>query len=122
MFAAVTAADGFEPLGEQVLIGPSLLWTETRSALHVARWRGLISEETAAHALSLLRSGPVKERRPQALGSTAWRIADELQWSKTYDAEYLALAASVKGSLVTLDRRLLRAAQRLDLDIFPIDR
>jgi predicted nucleic acid-binding protein len=49
------------------------------------------------------------------LGAEAWRIADSFGWSKTYDAEYLALALLLDAVLVTLDRRLQRAAERLGL-------
>jgi hypothetical protein len=37
-----------------------------------------------------------------------WRIADEMGWAKTYDAEFVALAALLRGRLVTDVR--LRAA------------
>ncbi|MGH3452667.1 MAG: type II toxin-antitoxin system VapC family toxin [Haloechinothrix sp.] len=66
-------------------------------------------------SLSILESGRVRERGHRRLGREAWRIADELGWAKTYDAEYLALAFLVDGRLVTFDRRLLRAAERLGL-------
>ena len=121
MFAAGTAPDGFQLLREQDLAAPPLLWPETRSALHVARWRGLISPAAAEQALSLLHSGPVRERRHRRLGPKAWAIADELEWAKTYDAEYLALASLLAAPIVTLDRRLARAARRLDVAVFELD-
>lgn len=83
--------------------------------LHVATWRGLISADTAETALNLLESGRVRERKHRRLGREAWRIADDLGWAKTYDAEYLALASLVDAPLVTLDRRMVRAAERLGL-------
>jgi predicted nucleic acid-binding protein len=45
----------------------------------------------------------------------AWSIADDLGWAKTYDAEYLALASLLRSGLVTLDRRLRSAAERLGI-------
>jgi predicted nucleic acid-binding protein len=115
------------PAGAQVLdtfdpVAPPLLWPETRSALHVAAARGLITRETADRALEVLESGIVTERRHLRLGREAWAIADELGWTKTYGAEYLALARMLDAPLATLDRRLARAATRvgvaLDADRF----
>jgi predicted nucleic acid-binding protein len=34
----------------------------------------------------------ITERRPADLTSTAWQIAHDFGWAKTYDAEYVALA------------------------------
>lgn len=114
---AAARAGEFTPFGNEELIGPPLLWPEARSALHVARFRGLVSEEVADHSLSILESGRVRERRHRRLGREAWKIADELGWSKTYDAEYLALASLLGARLATFDTRLRRAAERLDVSV-----
>lgn len=115
LFAACSSPAGFARFGKEELGGPPLLWPETRSALHTAKWRGVISEEAARRALSILESGVVRERRHRRLGTEAWRIADELGWAKTYDAEYLALASLLKAPLATLDKQMRRAAERLGL-------
>ena len=47
------------------------------------------------------------------LGEEAWRIADAHGWAKTYDAEYVALAMLLGCRLITADRRLRRATNRL---------
>jgi len=52
-------------------------------------------------------------RRPGRLAEEAWRVADELGWAKTYDAEYLALARLLRCRLLTLDGRLRRRAASL---------
>jgi predicted nucleic acid-binding protein len=57
----------------------------------------------------------VRERRHRHLGREAWRISDEFGWAKTYDAEYLALAILLNAKLVTFDRRMARAAERLGI-------
>ncbi|MGH8875481.1 MAG: type II toxin-antitoxin system VapC family toxin [Acidimicrobiia bacterium] len=115
VLGASAMKDGFSLFGGEELVAPPLLWPEARSALHVSLWRGLISREVGDRSLSILESGRVRERGHRRLGREAWRIADELGWAKTYDAEYLALAFLVDGRLVTFDRRLLRAAERLGL-------
>jgi len=120
VLAASVREGGFEPFGGEQLIGPPLLWPEARSALHVARWRGVISEPVAERSFSILHSGMVAERSHPLLGREAWRIADELGWSKTYDAEYLALASLVEAALVTFDRRLRVGAERLGLAVVDV--
>ena len=107
--------DGFKELQAAEPAAPPLLWSETRSVLHVNVYRGLISSQEAKRSLELIGSGAIKEHRHPRLGHEAWRIAGELGWAKTYDAEYLALAALTGARLVTFDRRLVRAAERLGL-------
>lgn len=94
-------------------MAPPLLWPEVRSALHVAFWRDSVSHDLAERVMVSLDSGPVKERRHRSLGRAAWAIASDLGWAKTYDAEYLALCSLLGAELLTFDRRLLRAAERV---------
>lgn len=115
VLTAAAREGGFEPFGNEELVAPPLMWPEARSTLHVALWRGVVSEEIARQSLSIIESGPVRERRHKRLGAEAWRIADDLGWSKTYDAEYLALASILGAAVVTFDRRMRGAAQRLGL-------
>jgi len=48
-------------------------------------------------------------------------IADRLGWTKTYDAEYLALARILKCRLLTTDSKLKSAASRIVAIIGPGD-
>jgi predicted nucleic acid-binding protein len=107
---------GFGALPRE-LYAPALMWSEATSALHELMWRGQIEREDATATFRRLRAAPVKPRDPAALRATAWDIAEELGWAKTYDAEYLALARILKTRLVTLDARLRRGAEGLDLVI-----
>ncbi len=114
---AATSRAGFGLLDDQDLLGPPLLWSEALSALHTALWRRLISDDLASHALSLLQSDQVRERRHPRLQRQAWAIADHLGWAKTYDAEYLALAQLLRCDLATFDRRMQNAAQQLGVGV-----
>lgn len=116
VLAATAHKDGLGGFGRVELIAPPLMWPEARSVLHVSRWRGLISGEVAERSLSLLESSRIRARRHRRLGKEAWRIADEFGWSKTYDAEYLALASLLDARIATLDRRMQRAAGRLGIE------
>ncbi len=95
------------------------MWSEVRSSLHEARWRGEVSEQQATRALAALHASSIRVRTHKRLGVEAWRIADELGWAKTYDAEYLALASLLGCRLLTVDVRLRRATGHLGYVIGP---
>jgi predicted nucleic acid-binding protein len=117
VFEIVSSTAGSGSVAGLDMAAPPLLWPEVRSALHVAMRRGLLDEVEARASLVALESAPVRERRHRKLGAEAWRIADELGWAKTYDAEYLALASLLGAGLATFDRRMLRAAERLGIGV-----
>lgn len=121
---AIRACDGergFEELRDPELVAPPLLWSEFRSGVHEAVWR---REITAARARTLRRRlahSPLGERSDPALDDEAWRVADELGWAKTYDAEYVALARILECRLVTLDARLRRGADPTGVVVTPAE-
>jgi predicted nucleic acid-binding protein len=89
------------------------MWLEARSALHELVWRREIAAADADAARARLKTCPVERRDDERLGADAWRIADLLGWTKTYDAEYVALAAFLGCRPMTLDARLRRTARRV---------
>jgi len=103
------------------LYAPPLFWSETRSAIHEAVWRGLAGRTQGERAHRVVNELPIESREPPELGSEAWRIADELGWAKTYDAEYVALASLLGCRLVTLDARMRRGADRLGFVVGPLE-
>ena len=107
---ACLAADGFRLFGRERLIAPALFWSEVLSALHEMRWRKEISTGLADIAFKRLLAAPVSPRSSNRLRREAWRIAEELGWMKTYDAEYVALARTARCRLFTVDARLRRGA------------
>ena len=50
----------------------------------------------------------------------AWKIANQLGWSDTFDAEYVALTQLQADAFVTLDPRLASAASEL-VKLAPIE-
>jgi predicted nucleic acid-binding protein len=114
--AAVQASlpsDGFAFLDQEELVAPAILWSEVSSVLHEMAWRGTVSRDLGRAALDRFLAAPIAARRHARLPREAWRIADELGWAKTYDAEYVALAHLLGSRLLTLDARLRRTASRL---------
>ena len=110
---------GFAPLGDADLVAPPLLWSEARSVLHELLWRSEIDVNDARAAHTSLQTAPVRLVADDRLGETAWRLADELGWAKTYDAEYVAHAQLLRCRCVTLDARLRRGADRLGFVVAP---
>ena len=49
----------------------------------------------------------------RVLQNVAWTIADQLGWSATYAAEYVALTQLQADAFVTLDDQLARSVQDL---------
>jgi len=103
------------------LCAPPLMWSEAHSALHERVWRRELDAEQAGQARSHLARVGVKSRIHPRLSDEAWRIADELGWAKTYDAEYVALASLLGCRLVTVDGRLRRGADRLGFVVGPTE-
>ena len=101
------------------LVAPALLWSECTSVLREMQYRGEISAALKEAAMACLLDGPVQRRSPRRLYLEASRLAAELGWAKTYDAEYVALARLLDAPLLTRDARLVRGAGRVLSSVNP---
>ncbi len=111
--------DGFSILGGARLAAPALMWSEARSVIRETAWRGEVEEEDARATYARLFECPVERLDLPDLHDESWRVAVEMGWAKTYDAEYVALARLLTCRLVTLDARLRRGADRLGFVVAP---
>ncbi len=116
---ACGSPEGFDVFGDEELLAPPLMWSEARSTIHEALWRGDVSRAYALRTVAGLEKGPIRPRSHRSLGQVAWDLSDELGWAKTYDAEYLALAMHLDCRFVTLDGRFRRGTDRLGFVIGP---
>ena len=102
------AADEIEVPGAHELFAPTLLRSQTLSALHDAVHRGEIPAGVARDRLTRIGRVPIRLLGDAVLRRVAWKIADELGWAETYVAEYLALTQLQADAFVTLDKELAR--------------
>jgi predicted nucleic acid-binding protein len=105
------ASEGYELPPQHELLAPTLLRSQTLSALHEAVQRGELEADEARERLR--RVGEIKIRLlgDAVLRRNAWEIADRLGWAETYDAEYLALTKLQADAFVTLNEDLARGAE-----------
>jgi predicted nucleic acid-binding protein len=101
-------SEGIEVRAEHELLAPTLLRSQTLSALHEAAHRGEISAEVALDRLVRIQALSIRLLGDAVLRRRAWDLAEQLGWAETYDAEYVALTQLQADALVTLDAELGR--------------
>jgi len=102
------------------LVAPTLVRSQALSALYEAARRGEISEAEGIERVTRINSLKVRFLGDKVLQRQAWKVANELGWETTYDAEYVALTKLQADALVTSDPELARTASGL-VEIAPID-
>ena len=104
------ASEEIEVSPEHELLAPTLLRSQTLSALHEAAQRGEIPGDAALVLLNRIWAMKIRLLGDAVLRRVAWRIADQLGWAETYDAEYVALTQLQADAFITLDEDLARRA------------
>ena len=107
------ASEEVEVSGEHELLAPTLLRSQTLSALHEAVDRGELSADVARERLTRIGQIKIRLLGDAVLRRRAWEVADQLGWASTYDAEYVALTQLQGDALVTLDAELVRRVEGL---------
>ena len=107
------AAGEIEVATQHQLVAPSLVRSQALSALYQAARRGEISAAEGIERVTRINSLKVRFLGDKVLQRTAWRIADQLGWETTYDAEFVALTQLQADAFVTSDRDLARAVSGL---------
>ena len=102
---------GIEVSAEHELLAPTLLRSQTLSALHEAVQRGELPAEVARDRLSRVGRLPIRLLGDAVLRRRAWEVADQLGWASTYDAEYVALTQLQADAFITLDEELARRVE-----------
>lgn len=102
------------------LVAPTLIRSQMVSLLHQAVDRGEMTKKEAAQRLTYVRGLRLRLLGDRVMHSVAWEVADQLGWSDTFDAEYVALTQLQADALVTLDEQLARAVADL-VRVAPIE-
>jgi predicted nucleic acid-binding protein len=105
------ASEEFEVSAEHELLAPTLLRSQTLSALHEAVHGGEIEPDVALDRLERIWAMPIRLLGDAVLRRKAWKVAEQLGWAETYDAEYVALTQLQADAFVTLDTELARRVE-----------
>jgi len=105
---------------EHQLLAPTLLRSHLLSLLYQAVRRGEMTRKDADRQLNYVRALRIRLLGDRVLQNVAWKIAEQLGWPDTFDAEYVALTTLQADAFITLDARLARAVKGIVV-VAPID-
>ena len=105
---------------EDQLLAPTLLRSQVLSLLYQSVSRGEMTEKDAERQLNYVRGLRIRLLGDRVLQNVAWKVADQLGWSDTYDAEYVALTRLQADAFITLDEQLAHAVKDL-VTVAPIE-
>jgi predicted nucleic acid-binding protein len=105
---------------EHQLLAPTLLRSQVLVLLYRAVRHGEMTKKDADRQLNYVRALRIRLLGDRVLQNVAWKIADQLGWPDTLDAEYVALTQLQADAFITLDAELARAVKGL-VTIAPIE-
>jgi predicted nucleic acid-binding protein len=105
------ASEDIEVAAEHELLAPTLLRSQTLSAIHEAVHAGGIPPNVALDRLTRIWAMPIRLLGDAVLRRRAFDVADQLGWAETYDAEYVALTQLQADAFVTLDAERARRVE-----------
>src|SRR5258708_39373185 len=105
------ASEEFKVPAKHKLLAPTLLRSQTLSALHEAVHAGTLEPDVARDRLEYVWTMPIRLLGDAVLRRRAWKLADELGWADTYVAEYLALPQLQAGAVVPPGPKLAREGE-----------
>ncbi len=105
--------DDIEISDEHELLAPTLIRSQFVSELFECVKSGEMTEEEGRAMLE--RFGEIKMRLlgDAVLRRVAWKVASQLGWDSTYDAEFVALTQLQADAFVTLDSELAQQVEGL---------
>ena len=107
------AAGEIEVAAGHQLVAPTLVRSQALSRLYEAARRGEISAAEGLERVTRINSLKVRFLGDKVLQRQAWKVADQLGWASTYDAEYVALTKLQADAFVTSDPQLAQAVSGL---------
>ena len=107
------AAGEIEVAPEHRLLAPTLVRSQALAALYEASRRGELSTAEGIERVRQVNSLGVRFLGDKVLQRQAWKVAEQLGWETTSDAEFVALTILQADALVTADADLASAASAL---------
>jgi predicted nucleic acid-binding protein len=95
------------------LLAPTLVRSQALATLYQATRRGEISADEGLERLTRINSMKVRFLGDKVLQRTAFRVADQLGWDSTEDAEFVALTQLQADAFVTSNDQLANAISGL---------
>jgi predicted nucleic acid-binding protein len=107
------AAGEIDVAAEHKLVAPTLVRSQALAALYQASRRGEISAAEGIERVTRINSLKVRFLGDKVLQRKAWKVAEELGWETTSDAEFVALTQLQADVFVTSDNELAQAVSGL---------
>ena len=98
---------------EHKLLAPTLLRSQLLALLYRAVRQGEMTKSDADRYLAYVRGLRIRLLGDRVLQNVAWKVADQLEWPDTFDAEYIALTQLQADAFITLDGDLASAVRDL---------
>jgi predicted nucleic acid-binding protein len=105
------AREGLIVPDENQLVAPKSLQTQAMSQLYREMRAGSVTEEDARAILNGITTMRIRLLGDRVSRGHAWRIAEQLDWDDTTNAEYVAIATLQADAFVTLDAELAREVE-----------
>jgi predicted nucleic acid-binding protein len=105
---------------EHQILAPALLRSQLLSLLYQAVRRNEMTRKDAQRHLDYVRGLRIRLLGDRVLQNVAWKVADQLGWPDTLDAEYVALTQLQADAFITLNRQLAEAVKDL-VTVAPIE-
>lgn len=102
------------------LLAPTLIRSQVLSRLYHAVHHYEMTRKDAEKQLNYIRGLRIRLLGDRVLQSVAWKVADELGWIDTFDAEYVALSQLQADAFITLDPELANAVKNV-VPVAPIE-
>ena len=100
--------EGITVPDEHQLVAPKSLQTQALSQLYGQVRKGDLDSEQARTILDGITTMRIRLLGDRVSRAVAWRIAEQLDWDDTANAEYVAVAQLQADAFVTLDVELAR--------------
>jgi predicted nucleic acid-binding protein len=100
------------PIGaDHQLLAPTLIRSQLLAQLFDAVRRGELTKKDAERHLDYVRGLRMRLLGDRVLQAVAWKVAEQMGWSDTYNAEYVALTQLWGDAFITLDMELAGAVR-----------